>query len=187
MVRQPHRLRALEVRVAGQDGVEVLAGARREHPAQLEQAALGRRAGIAQIQGQVGGDLVVAAAPGVQAARRGPDPLAQSRLDVHVDVLERGIDREAPGLDLAADRLEPLSDRLLLVGAEQAPVVEHPGVGEREPDVVAGEGLVEVDGGGEALDGGVRRGLEAAAPGLVHERKSPEQNRFSQEPRPRQD
>ena len=60
----------------------------------------------------------------------------------------------------------PRSDGPLLVGAEQAPVVEHAGVGEREPDVVAGERLVEVDGGGEALDGGVRGGLEAATPEL---------------------
>ena len=96
VVGEPHRLRALQMCVARQHRVEVLARARREHPAQLEQAALRGGAGVAQVEREIRRDLIVAAAPGVQAAGRGPDLLAQPRLDVHVDVFEGGVDRKAP-------------------------------------------------------------------------------------------
>ena len=42
------------------------------------------------------------------------DQLGQARLDVEVDVLELGRERELAGLDLAADLLEPAQDRVAL-------------------------------------------------------------------------
>ncbi len=72
MVREPHRLRALQVRVAGQHRVEVLARALEQHAAQLREPALRRVRRVAQVEREVGRDLVVAAAPGVQRPATGP-------------------------------------------------------------------------------------------------------------------
>ena len=68
VVGEPHRLRALEVRVAGQHRVDVLAGAREQHAAAARASPrCAARGGVAQVEREVGRDLVVAAAAGVQA------------------------------------------------------------------------------------------------------------------------
>ena len=59
---------------------------------------------VAHPQAEVGGDLVVAAACGVQAAAGLADAIGEAGLDVHVNVFERGVEREAAGLDLVCDR-----------------------------------------------------------------------------------
>ena len=59
---------------------------------------------IAHPEPEIQRDLVVAAARGMQAAAGLADPFGEPRLDVHVDVLERRVEHEAPGLDLLCDR-----------------------------------------------------------------------------------
>jgi len=55
---------------------------------------------IAHPQAEVGRDLIVAAPRRVQTPGRLADDLFQPRLDVHVNVFERGRERELAGLDL---------------------------------------------------------------------------------------
>ena len=57
-----------------------------------------------------------------------PIELGQPGLDVEVDVLELGAEREVAGLDLALDLLQPGDDRVALAGAQNADRGQHPGV-----------------------------------------------------------
>ena len=56
--------------------------------------------GVAHPEPEVGRDLIVARACGVQAPRGRPDEFREPALDIHVDVLERPLEGELAGLDL---------------------------------------------------------------------------------------
>ena len=71
--------------------------------------------GIADEQLQIGGDLVVAAAAGVQLAADVAQPLDQGRLDVHVDVFELGAERELRRARSAAPMSSRTVDDLLRI------------------------------------------------------------------------
>ncbi len=61
--------------------------------------------GAAQLEAEIGRDLVVARARRVEAPGVGPDDLGEPRLDIHVNVLAVAAELEAPGLDVAEDLL----------------------------------------------------------------------------------
>ena len=56
--------------------------------------------GVAHPEPEIGGDLIVARARGVQPPRGRPDQLGKPALDVHMDVLKRALKGELTGLDL---------------------------------------------------------------------------------------
>ena len=87
VVREVDRLRALEVRVAGQRPVEVALGQLHERGHQLAQQRLRVERVSAHEHRHVGGHLVVARAGGVELAADRPDELGQAPLDRHVHVL----------------------------------------------------------------------------------------------------
>ena len=70
--------------------------------------------------------------------------------------------------------LEALQKGLQVLGGEQFLLAEQARVGGGEPHVVAGQRAIEVDGGREALHGGVRVGAEAPAPGLARGGPAPD-------------
>ena len=86
-----------------QAGVPV--GAVQQGRLQRLQLADGTVAGVADPQAEVDGDLVIAAARGVQTPRRLADQLIEARLHIHVDVLELVAEGEGPGDDLGFDRV----------------------------------------------------------------------------------
>ena len=87
MVREQHRLRALQVRVAGEvDVVAGLVGAATSTSWSVVDAAR-RPAPRVAGQPQVGGDLVVAAPAGVELRAGGAGELGDAALDRRVDVL----------------------------------------------------------------------------------------------------
>ena len=55
---------------------------------------------VADIETEIGRDLVVARARGVQPAGGGADQLGQPALDIHMDVFERALEVEAALADL---------------------------------------------------------------------------------------
>ena len=59
--------------------------------------------GVPHPEAEIGRDLVVARARGVQPPGGGADQLGKPRLDVEVDVLVLGAEGEAALLDLGAD------------------------------------------------------------------------------------
>ena len=169
VVREPHRLRALQVRVAGQHRVEVLARARDQHAAQLEQpvreSRATRRAGRAPGRsrpGRCGCGRCGAAPPPRRSARA-----AASRRSCGC-LRDAGRAGSVPASISPSDRLETRR-RCASASAcgDHARAAEHARVGDRAADVVAGQRAIEVDRRGEALDGGVGAFAEAAAPGFV--------------------
>ena len=73
MMPQRHRLRGLEVREARHDGGGMLASAAHQRLLQGLQTAFGTPAGFAHPHPEIGGDLVVATARGVEPPRRRAD------------------------------------------------------------------------------------------------------------------
>jgi hypothetical protein len=55
---------------------------------------------VADIETEIGRNLVVARTRGVQPAGGGADQLGQAALDVHMDIFERALEREAALADL---------------------------------------------------------------------------------------
>ena len=92
LVAEHHRLRVLQVGHARRRGVQVLLGLGEQRGLQLGHPGHHPPGVVAQVQPQVGGDLVVAAAAGPQLAAERADPLQQAALQrgVHVLVGHRG-------------------------------------------------------------------------------------------------
>ena len=110
---------------------------------------------VAHPEAHVGRDLVVARTAGMQAAGGEPDLVLEIALDVHVDVFERTREREAAGLDLGLDLLEPGAYGGHIILGEDAGLAQHGGMRERAPDVLPPQPLVEIDGGVDLLHDGV--------------------------------
>ena len=114
-MREVDRLGALEVRVAGHRPVEVALGEVDERRLQRAQAVERPERVGAREHREVGGDLVVARAGGVELAADRPDDRGQPPLDRHVDVDVVVLEREAPVLELPLDLLEPAQQLVALV------------------------------------------------------------------------
>ena len=103
VMREPHRLRALQVRVARAAACRrARAPARRARArSAVDRRRSARAACVARVEPQIGRDLIVAAARRCAAARpASPIELGQPRLDVHVHVLELRVERELAALPL---------------------------------------------------------------------------------------
>jgi hypothetical protein len=102
-VAEAHRLRHLQVGEAGQDDVHVLCRHVHQRALQVGQQAVDEVDFRHQPQAHVGGHLVVAAAPGVQALAGVAHQLGQPGLDVQVHVFQVQLPFEGAGFDLRAD------------------------------------------------------------------------------------
>ena len=122
---------------------------------------------VADPEPEVGRDLVVAAAAGVELAADVADAVDEGPLDVHVDVFQLLAELELAGGDFVADLLQAGDDLVPLVVGEDAHFGEHVGVGDRAADIVGVEPAVEAHAFGELLDTAVRRLVKHTAPGLV--------------------
>ena len=135
----------LQIDQAGRDGVDRLA-----HP-----------------EPQIGRNLIVAAASGVQLAADVPQPVDQGSLDVHVHVFELDAELEFALLNLAANLFQPLHNLLALGGRDQTDLCQHLGMGDRAADVLRVETPVEAHAFGELFDTPVGRLGKDATPGLA--------------------
>ena len=143
------RLRHLQVRVAGHDRLGMLVGEvekRALQGFQQRERLVDRRA---EVEAQVGGNLVVARAGSVQPLAGLAGELDQAPLDVEMHVLQRLRPGEGAGLDLGADLREPLLDCLEIRLGDNPNRLQHPGMGEGSLDVVRREPAVEGNRGGE--------------------------------------
>ncbi|OIQ67715.1 hypothetical protein GALL_507040 [mine drainage metagenome] len=167
VVAEAHWLRDLQMSEAGHDGVRVPCGQR--HQGALQRVQLCNRLvdGVAQPKPDVGCDLVVAAAAGMQALASVADELSQPGFDVEVDVFEFEFPVEALRLDVLADLRHAAFDRCKIVAADDAALRQHGGVGQRAGDIEQRQPLVEIDRGGVALDEGADRLGKTRGPGLL--------------------
>ncbi len=161
MVRQVHRLRALQMRVSGQRPVEMRLGDVDQHAAQGVQSLDHPFGRCPREHGEVGDHLVVARPRGMELAARRPDDLRHAALHRHVDVLVVAAERERPVAELGLDRVQPGEDRVAVVVADDAPGGQHACVGARLGDVERPEPLVESQRRVHGLEGWVLREREA--------------------------
>ena len=164
MMREINGLRALQMRVAGNQHVGIFSAERDEGALQVGDFAEQRRDFVAQPEADVEGDLVVARAGSVQFSADG-NALREFRLDVHVDVLEFGLPFEFAGADFQADFVQSARDGNLFRFGQHADFSQHGGVRERTQDVVPPEPPVEGNGFGELRDLGGGTATEAPAAG----------------------
>ena len=157
-------LAALEVGVTGNDGVRAAFAGFDEGA--LEVSDIGGEAvdGVFAVEADIGGDLVIATAGGVEFGAGGSDAGGEVGLDVHVDVLEGGLELEVAVFDFVLDLEKAFFDGGAFAGGEDAGFFEAFGVGDGAADVLGVEAPVKGDGFAEGLDelaGGLR---EAAFP-----------------------
>ncbi len=138
-----------------------------ERPLQLDQPRVDLVDGVADPQPQVGRNLVVAAAGGVQLAADVAQAVDQCPLDVHVDVFQLDAELEAALLNFLANVAQGLLNLLAFGGRDQPDFGQHLGVGDRAGDVVRIKAAVEAHAFGELLHARVGRRLEYAAPRLL--------------------
>ena len=123
--------------------------------------------GATDIEPEIGRDLIVARARGVQLARDRPDQVLEPRLHRHVDVFVFAAELEAAPLDLGAHGIEARHDGLGLLVAENAAGAEHVGMSLACANILGVEAPVEGDGGVDFLHDLGGLGLEAPAPHFV--------------------
>ena len=144
-VGQQHRLGVLQVRHPRRGRAQVPLRLVRQRRLQLGQPRHDQAGVIAQVQAQVGGDLVVTAAAGPQLAGQRADPLQQAAFQRGVHVLVGGGRAEPPlpaGLAQVVQRGQHPGQFGLV---EQAGLAQHAGVGAGGQQVVGGEPPVELD------------------------------------------
>ncbi|CFL96659.1 Uncharacterised protein [Bordetella pertussis] len=152
MVAERDGLGHLQVGEARHDGGGVLQRDRGQRVAQLAQQVDQGVDFVAQPQADVGGDLVVARAAGVQALAGVAHELHQALLDVQVHVFQVQQPLERAGVDLREDLLHAALDVGQVLGRDDALRGQHVGVRQRAADVVARHALVEIDRGRVAFD-----------------------------------
>ena len=145
VMRQVHRLRPLQVCVAGNEDVAVRPGHGQQRPLGAGDFFTEYAAGKLEPQPHVGRDLVVPAPRGVELGRSG-HALRQRLLDVHVNVLELGVPGKLARRDLGVDGIEPGVDGIAFLGSDEADVREHGRVGLAAGDVKRRQAAVERDG-----------------------------------------
>ncbi len=123
--------------------------------------------GVAQVEADVGGHLIVAGAAGVQALAGVADQGSEALFDVEMHVFQVERPFELAGFDLLPDPGHAPFDVGQVLGGDDALPGQHSGVGQGGADVLAPHALVEIHGGGVTLDQ-VGNGLgEAAGPGVL--------------------
>ena len=111
MVTERHHLGALQMRISREQRRRVQACLPAERQSSEIDGGHDLERRPTRVEAQVGGDLIVAAARGVQAARGLADDLDEAALHVHVDVFQRRIQRALPRGDLLSHLIEPGDDR----------------------------------------------------------------------------
>ncbi len=163
-----HRLGALQVRVRRHEGAGVVEIARMCDQDVLQRAdrrvERGGRVHCPEAGGR--GDLIVAAAAGMELGRDVADLVVEQPVDERVHVLVRG-NRRGAGAEADGHRIEPALELAALLEREDAGVPERDGPGLGELDVERPEAEIDVDGAVERVEFGRGIAGEAAAPELV--------------------
>ena len=94
MMPERHRLRGLQMREAGHDRLRMGERLLRQRALIIRQRRVEFVQHIAHPQPEIGRDLIVARARGMQPSGCRADHVREPRLDVHVDVFERALETE---------------------------------------------------------------------------------------------
>jgi hypothetical protein len=121
---------------------------------------------VAQPEPDVGGDLIVARAPGVQALAGVADHPRSAPPRCSCARLRAAPTTRSAGFDAARMRSRPATMASHSSSAEDALAGQHARVGDGAGDVLAIQAPVEADRCGEGLDEGIGGLVEAPGPGL---------------------
>ena len=164
VVREEDWLGALQVRVPGEVGVAGIGGALDEDGLQVVDAAGDGSAFALEEAAEVGGDLVVAAAAGVELGAGRAGERGDTSFDGGVDVLVGRCELEGVGVEFGLGLVERGEDGGGLVVGDDADLGEGADVGAGAGDVVGGEATVEGEAFGERDEGVGGLVAEAAVP-----------------------
>jgi hypothetical protein len=152
----------LHVRHAGQDGLRVNPGVVQQRLLEAADLLVQSVDRLAEVEAGIRGDLIIAAAGGMELAGDGSDLLSEAAFDPGVDVLCAF--ELAEGRELGQDRLEAGLDESGLVDGDDAGVAEHPAVRDGAANVMSSHALVERKGGCKDQHRRVRPRAKSATP-----------------------
>ena len=167
VVTEGHGLGDLHVGEARHDDVAAALGLGNEHFLEVFNAGDDRVDFAAQIEADVGRDLVVARAARVEALAGVADQSGKAGFDVEVHVFEFKLPLKDALFDFFLDLSHAAADVFEILFRNHADFLEHRGVGERTLNVCEGHALVKIHAGGVAENEGVDGFREAAGPGLL--------------------
>ena len=147
VMAQRHRLRGLQMGEARHHRIGMLLGAGQQRVRQAGQRGQHLVDRIAHPQAEIGRDLIVAAARGVQAAGNGADRSRQLRLGQHMDVFEGEIFGHAVRGIVRGDRVQPRVNRGGILDRHDALFRQHRDMRLRSGDILTPHPLVEGDRG----------------------------------------
>ncbi len=165
-MREQYRLGTLEMGVARHRRVERLGRALDQRPLHLGDPAVDAGDDLPEVQPLVERDLVVPGPSSVQLAADLADHFHEPALDVRVDVLELGTERERAVLELTADLGQTFQDLLQLRRRQDAGALERACPRLAAGDVLGPQAAVEGQRRRELLGGGIGRGAKAPPPRL---------------------
>ena len=139
-------LGTLQVGVTGHNGVQIGLGLADEDLLQIQHHGNDLGDLLLGIQAGVHGNLIVAAAAGMQALAGGADALGQHGLDVHVDVLVVQRELHLIVLNINQNGFQTGNDLLGLVGFDDALIAQHTGMGDGAADILLIQAGIEADG-----------------------------------------
>ncbi len=87
--------------------------------------------GVAYPEAEIGRHLIIARARRVQPLAGLADALGKARFDIHVNIFKVLREGEIPGLDIAGDPMQPVTDFLLFGFGQQSDACQHGGMGKR--------------------------------------------------------
>ena len=174
----------LQVGVARHHRGGVFPGLFADDPDQVRDQPLQADALVPQGEPDVQGDLVVAAAAGVQPLAGVADAGGEGLLHKGVHVLGGGIDLQRAGSQVVRDGGQPAEDGLAVGLRDDALPGQHGGVDAAALHILGDHPLVETDGGVEIIHAGIHRFGKAALPELFsHDRLLSKNEGLVSEPR----
>ncbi len=152
VVAKAYRLRHLQMGKAGHDHVGMALCHCQQRLLQVYQQSADQVNFTAQPEPHIGGHLVVATAPGVQALAGIAYELGQTGFDVQVHVFQVKLPVKLPRLDFLADLRHAALDVGQVLGADDGLCGQHAGVCQRACDVGLPQAFVKKHARGVALD-----------------------------------
>ncbi|MNH98638.1 hypothetical protein D3C73_513810 [compost metagenome] len=130
MVGEQDRLGTLQMRVAGNDRLDIVLGLAYQRFLQLMQQSYQFDHPIAQIQMHVGSHLVVAAASGMQLAADRADLLDQIFFNIHMNIFICHGKNNLPRTDFVEHLVQSVLDRLYILLRQDAAFAQHCDMGQ---------------------------------------------------------
>ena len=151
MVRKTHRLRNLQMRKPRQNHIHMLLCHGQQRALQFAQQGANHIDLATQPQADIGGHLVIAAAPSMQALARIANELGQTRFDIQVHVFQFELPDKLAGCNLLLDLHQTPLNLRKIICRDNALGVQHLRMRNRTPNVGLPQTLVKKNTCGIAL------------------------------------